>query len=326
MDYDLLDLNLFHSIAQFSNITRAAQAQHLSLPAASARVRLLEQRAGLGLLERQARGVRLTPAGEAFLHHARGILRQTEQLRLDMREYARGLRGHVRIHANTTAVTDILPAVLPDFLQANPNVNGEVQERQNAEIAQAVLEARADIGIVSTRMAVPGLRTIHFSTDRLVLVVPKAHRLARRKSVPLAATLDEAYVGMHAGSTLREHLSQVTALVGRQLQFRVELSSFDAVCRMVAAGVGIGVVPEISARRNLDALPIVQVELSDAWRVRERCVLVRENEVPPAYSLALIDALLRFDAKDSRQGSPSVSTDQYRASNNDTSTYSPGLT
>jgi DNA-binding transcriptional LysR family regulator len=181
--------------------------------------------------------VRLTPAGEAFLHHARGILRQTEQLQLDMRDYARGLRGHVRIHANTTAVTDILPIVLTEFLQANPKVNVELQERQNPEIAQAVLDARADIGIVSTRMQVPGLRTIHFSTDRLVLVVPKGHRLARRKSISLAATLDESHVGMHAGSTLREHLSQVTALLGRQLHFRVELASFDAMCRMVAAGL-----------------------------------------------------------------------------------------
>ena len=295
MDYDLLDMRLFHSIAQLSNITRAAQAQHLSLPAASARVRALEGRAGVALLAREARGVRLTPAGEAFLHHARGILRQTEQLQLDMRECARGLRGHVRIHANTTAVTDILPVVLPDFLHSNPKVNVELQERQNPEIAQAVLDARADIGIVSTRMEVPGLRTIHFSTDRLVLVVPKGHRLARRKSISLAATLDESHVGMHAGSTLREHLSQVTALMGRQLRFRVELSSFDAMCRMVAAGVGIGVVPEISARRNLVALPIMQVELTDAWRVRERCVQVREGEPLPAYAQALIDALLRFD-------------------------------
>lgn len=295
MSFDLLDLRLFHSIAQLSNITKAAEEQHLSLPAASARVRALEQNAGVALLKREARGVRLTPPGEAFLHHVRGMLRQTEQLWADMREYERGLRGHVRIHANTTAVTDILPAVLPEFLHANPQVNVEIQERQNPEIAQAVFDARADIGIVSTRMEVPGLRTIHFSTDRLVLVVPKGHRLARRKSISLAATLDESHVGMHTGSTLREHLSQVTALLGRELRFRVELASFDAMCRMVAAGVGIGVVPEISARRNLSALPIVQVELTDAWRVRERCVLVREGEALPTYSQTLIDSLMRFD-------------------------------
>lgn len=294
MDFNQLDLRLFYSIAQLSNITRAAEAQHLSLPAASARIRALETHAGVPLLQREARGVRLTPAGDAFLHHARGILRQTEQLRLDMREYARGLRGHVRIQGNTTAVTDILPAVLPAFLKANPQVNVEVRERQNPQIAMAVLDGTADVGIVSERMGVPGLRAIHFSTDRLVLVVPRAHRFARRKSISFADTLDEPHVGMHAGSTLREHLSRVTALMGRTLYLRVELSSFDALCHMVAAGVGIGVIPEMSARRNIATLPIVQVELADEWRIRERHVLVRDDDLLPAYAQSLVDALLVF--------------------------------
>ncbi|VTU35686.1 Hca operon transcriptional activator [Variovorax sp. PBS-H4] len=294
MDFDQLDLRLFHSIAQLSNITRAAEAQHLSLPAASSRIRALEGHAGVPLLHREARGVRLTPAGEAFLHHARAILRQTEQLRLDMREYTRGLRGHVRVQGNTTAVTDILPAVLPAFLKANPKVNVEIQERQNPQIALGVLDATADVGIVSTRMDVPGLRAIHFSTDRLVLIVPRGHRFARRKSILFAATLDEPHIGMHAHSTLREHLSKVTALMGKTLHFRVELSSFDAICHMVAAGVGVGVIPETSARRNLATLPIVQVELADEWRVRERFVLVRESEILPAHAQSLVNALLDF--------------------------------
>jgi DNA-binding transcriptional LysR family regulator len=296
MDFDQLDLRLFQSIAQLSSITRAAQAQHLSLAAASARVKALEAHAGVPLLQREARGVRFTPAGEAFLHHARAILRQTEQLRADLREYGRGLRGHVRIHANTTAVTDILPAVLPAFLKANPKVNVELQERQNPDIALGVLDGHADVGIVSTRFDTPGLRAIHFSTDSLVLVVPRGHRFAQRESIAFAETLDEPHVGMHAGSTLRDHLAKMTAGLGRPLLLRVELSSFDAVCRMVAAGVGIGIVPEMSAARNLVDLPLVQVELSDDWRVRERYVLVRDGEPLPAYAQALIDHLVAFYA------------------------------
>lgn len=294
MNFDQRDLRLFHAIAQLSSITHAAKAQHLSLPAASARVKALEERAGVPLLLREARGVRLTAAGEAFLHHARAMLRQSEQLRSELQEYARGLRGHVRIHANTTAVTDILPAVLPAFLKANPKVNVELQERQNPEIALGVLDGQADIGIVSTRMDTPGLRAIHFSTDDLVLVVPRGHRLARRKAIAFADTLDEPHVSMHAGSTIREQLTRATASAGKPLRLRVELSSFDAVCRMVAAGVGIGVVPEMSARRNLVDLPLVQVQLSDEWRVRERYVLVREDEALPAYAQALIDALVAY--------------------------------
>lgn len=292
MDFDQRDLRLFQAIAKLSSITRAAQSEHLSLPAASARVKALEAHAGVALLQREARGVRLSPAGEAFLHHARAILRQTEELRRDLGEYTRGLRGHVRIHANTTAVTDILPAVLTTFLKANPKVNVELQERQNPEIALGVLEGQADVGIVSTRMDTPGLRAIHFSTDNLVLVVPRGHRFARRKSIALVETLQEAHVGMHAGSTIRDQLSRATAALGKPLHLRVELSSFDAVCRMVAAGVGIGVVPEICAHRHLAVLPLAQVELTDAWKVRERYVLAREGEELPSFAQALIDTLV----------------------------------
>ena len=292
MDFDLLDLRLFQAVARHANITRAAEASHLSLAAASARVKALETHAGVPLLYREARGVRLTPAGEAFLHHARGILRQAEQLKADMHDYGRGLRGQVRVYANTTAVTDILPEVLPGFLRANPNVNVELRELPNPEVARGVMDGRADIGIVSTKLDMLGLRAIHFSTDRLVLVVPRGHRLARRKSIAFADTLDEDHVAMQPGSTLHTFLSQVTERLGKPLRTRVELASFDAICRMIAAGVGVGVVPESSAGRNLAMLPIVQVELTDEWRVRERYVVVREGEPVPAYAQALIDTLV----------------------------------
>ena len=292
MDFDLLDLRLFHAVALERSITRAAGTQHLSLAAASARIKAMETHAGVPLLYREARGVRLTPAGDALLHHARAMLRQTEQLRAELREYERGLRGHVRVFANTTAVTDILPEVLPAFLKANPKVNVELQERPNAEIALGVRDGRADLGIVAGKVDTLGLRAIHFSTDRLVLVVPRGHRFARRKRIAFADTLDEDHVGMHPGSTLQDFLARITAGLGKPLRLRVELASFDAMCRMIGAGVGIGVVPESSARRNLEALGLAQVELTDDWRVRERYVLAREGETLAPYAQALVEALV----------------------------------
>src|SRR5688572_30055669 len=147
MQFDLTDLRLFVFAAEEGNLTRAAARQHLSLAAASARIKALEGQAGLPLLYREARGVRLAPPGEAFLHHARAVLHQAEQLRRDLHEYGAGLRGHVRVFANTTAVTDFLPEILPQFLRQNPRVNVDLQEKPNAEIARGVLDGRADVGI-----------------------------------------------------------------------------------------------------------------------------------------------------------------------------------
>lgn len=297
MHFDVTDLRLFVAVAEEANLTRAAARQHLSLAAASARIKALEAQSGLPLLYRQARGVRLTPPGEAFLHHARAVLRQAELLRRDLHDYGGGLRGHVRVFANTTAVTDFLPELLPDFLARNPRVNVDLQEKPNAEIARGVLDGRADVGIVAGGIDTLGLKAIHLSTDRLVLVTARGHRLARRRRIAFADTLAEDIVGMHAGSTLQGFLETQAERLGRAMRLRVQLSSFDAMCRMVGSGVGVAIVPESAARRNLEAMKLAQVELRDDWRVRERYILVRENEALPAYAQSLIDALLTHFGK-----------------------------
>jgi DNA-binding transcriptional LysR family regulator len=291
MEFDLTDLRLFVRTADEGNLTRAAAAQHLSLAAASARIKALEQQSGLPLLYREARGVRLTPPGEAFLHHARGVLRQVEQLRADLQEYGGGLRGHLRVFANTTAVTDFLPEILPGFMTANPRVNIDLQEKPNAEIARGVLDGRADLGIVAGAVDTLGLQAIHFSTDRLVLVTPRSHPFAARATIAFADTLDEDQVGMHHGSTIQTFLAGVTDRLGRTLKLRIQLNSFDAMCRVIGAGVGIGIVPESAARRNRDSMGLALIELTDAWSVRERYILVRDTEKLPAYAHALIDTL-----------------------------------
>jgi DNA-binding transcriptional LysR family regulator len=297
MQFDLTDLRLFVLTAEQGNLTRAAAGRHLSLAAASARIKSLEVQAGLPLLYRQARGVRLTPAGEAFLHHARGVLRQTEQLRADMQEYGGGLRGHLRVFANTTAVTDFLPEILPGFLSSNPKVNIDLQEKPNAEIARGVLDGRADIGIVAGKVDTLGLQAIHFSTDRLVLATARNHRLARRKKIAFAETLDEDAVGLQYGSTLQTFLAQVLEDLGKPQKLRIQLSSFDAMCRMVGAGVGVGIVPESAARRNQAGMGIALVELTDAWSVRERYILVRSRDALPRYAESLIQTLLEHYQK-----------------------------
>jgi DNA-binding transcriptional LysR family regulator len=291
MNFDLTDLRLFAAVAREANLTRAARLQHLSLAAASARIKALEQHAGVALLEREARGVRLLPAGEAFLHHVRSMLRDAQALRDELNEYGAGTRGHVRVFANTTAVTEFLPEILAGFFKSHPGVNIDLREKPNPEIANGVLEGRADVGIVAGEQDTRGLRAIHFSTDHLVLVVPRGHALARRKRVAFADTLAEEAVGMHEGSTLQAFLANITEELGHKLKLRIQVYGFDAMCRMIASGVGVGIVPESAARRNIATLDLVQVELTDAWRVRRRYILLRESDVLATYARALVQTI-----------------------------------
>lgn len=306
MQFDLTDLRLFVATAELGNLTRAAERQHLSLAAASARIKALETQAGLQLLTREARGVRLLPQGEAFLHHARLVLHQTDRLRDELLAYGGGLRGHLRVFANTTAVTDFLPELLPAFLAAHPRINVDLQEKPNAQIPRGVLEGRADIGIVAGNVDTLGLEAIHFSTDRLVLVTSRQHRFARRKRIAFAETLDEDAVGMAQGSTLQAFLTQITEHLGRRQKLRIQLGSFDAMCRMIGSGVGIGVVPESAARRNQQGMQLALIELSDAWCVRERYLLVRERANLPIYAKALVEALCAHYAQAAEAERPAL--------------------
>lgn len=297
MHFDLNDLRLFVRTGEESNLTRAARLQHLSLAAASARIKALEGQVGMPLLVREARGVSLSPPGQAFMHHARSMLRQVDRLRVDMQEYGGGLRGHLRIYANTTAVTDFLPEVLPGFLAQHPRVNVDLQEKPNADIARGVQEGRCDLGIVSGRVDTLGLQAIHFSTDRLVLVTSRKHPFSRRKSIAFADSLDEDQVGMHQGSTLQNFLEEETEKLGKTQKLRIQLSSFDAMCRMIGSGVCIGVVPESAAQRYRHSMGLALIRLTDDWCIRKRYVLMCDQAALPAYATDMVNALFAYHQK-----------------------------
>ena len=300
MHFDLDDLRLVALVAETGSLSAAARRMHRSLAAVSTRVHNLEERGGMRFFDRGARGLRATPAGEALIHHSRTMLSQVERLHGDLRQYARGLRAHVRIFANTTAVSEFLPEILARFLATHPDIDIDLQERLNADIARAVRDGTTDLGIVAGFVETEGLDALHFSTDRLVLVVPKHHRLARRKRIAFVDTLDEDHVGMHEGSTLHSFLSRVVEGSGRQYRQRIRLHGFDAMCRMIEAGVGVGVLPESAALRHRRTMEIALLDLSDAWAVRERYLLRRSGVELSAAAIDLTDAICGAVPKRSR--------------------------
>ena len=292
MQLSLTDLRLFVAVAELSNLTRAAQRCHLSLPAVSQRMQAIEEQARCRLLTRGARGVQLTAAGEAFARHARAMLLDADSLAATLGAFAGGLQGHLTVLANTTAVTEIMPKVLATFLAAHPQVSVSLREQGNADIARAVREGRADIGVVAGELDLSGLESTHFATDRLVLVVGRAHRLARRAKVKFAEVIDEPMIGLYEGSTIQRFLTSRVQAMGRPaVRPRAEVNSFEAICLMAAAGVGIGVVPTSVAKRNAASLKIKVVSLDETWALRKRYVITRGLAARPQYVRALVEAI-----------------------------------
>jgi DNA-binding transcriptional LysR family regulator len=291
MRFDLSDLALFRHVAEAGSITGGAERAHLALAAASTRIRNMEHALGAALLVRGRQGVTPTQAGRTLLAHARTILQQAERLREDLGAYAGGLAGQIRVLSNTNALTEFLPEALSSFLAAHPNVSVDLEERLSDEIVGLIAEGVADLGIVAGTVDASALTTYPFRKDRFVLVVARDHALARRATISFAEVLDHDFVGLDRASALQRFLASKAAPIGRPLRLRVQLRSFDAVCRLVECNVGIGIVPETTARRVARTMQIAVVDLTDAWAVRELTICIRSIDELPPYARQLVEHL-----------------------------------
>ncbi len=288
MRFDLSDLRLFLNVVEAGSITGGAARLHLAIAAASTRIRNMEAALGTPLLHRERLGVTPTQAGRTLVQHARILLQQAERMHGDLGQYAEGIRGQVRLLSNTNALTEFLPEPLSAFLAAHPQVNIDLEERLSDEIVAAIADGTADIGIVAATVEMAGLETLPFRTDRFVLVVAASHPLATRDSVAFAEVLDRDFVGLDRTSALQRFLSEKAERVGRRLKLRVQLRSFDAICRLVECNVGIGVVPATTAERHSGTMAIHRIELTDEWAVRKLTICVRRQDDLPVYARQLV--------------------------------------
>lgn len=286
MRFDLIDLRLFLAVVDGGTITHGAAVAGLSLPAASERLRDMEVDGGVKLLERGRRGVTPTEAGESLAHHARLILRQMAQMRGELGEHAKGLRATVRVLANTAAITEFLPEKLAPWMAMHPQVDLEMRERQSAEIARAVSAGLAEIGVLSEDAATDGLQLRPFALDRLVVVAARNDELADSKRVAFADIVRRPFIGL-MGSALQDHVDAQAVSLGARLKIRVRMRSFEGICSMAAAGVGLGIVPETAVRRLAGSIDIASVRLLDGWATRKLsiCTHAEEELTPSARNL-----------------------------------------
>jgi len=289
--FDLTDLSLFRHVVEAGSITRGAQRLNLALGAASMRIRQMEETLGAALLTRGRQGVTPTQAGRVLLQHARAILGQAERLREDLGAYAGGMAGQIRVLSNTNALAEFLPEALSSFLSSHPHVSVDLQERLSDEIVGLIAEGVADVGIVAGTVDTGALETFPFKKDRFVLVVARGHALAKRRTIDFAGVLDYDFVGLDRASAVQRFLADKAARIGKPLRLRIQLRSFDAVCRMVEGNVGIGIVPQTTVRRARRTMAIAAVELADSWAVRELTICIRSMSELPAYARELVEHL-----------------------------------
>ena len=288
---DLFSLSLFSLVARSGSISKGAELALLAVGAASKRITDLETAVGAVLLERHSRGVTLTVAGQALQRHAQRILSDVDQLAADLSDYASGLVGVVRLWANTSAVTQFLPLDISRFVNVNPGIRIELEEEDSSEIVLAVLDGRADLGIFADRTPALGLQVMNYRQDQLVLVVPRGHALARRRSVRFEQAVEYDFVSLSKGTSLAKRLHAETEALGRRLKMRIQVRSFDAMCQMVAAGMGVAILPRDAIQPHLRSMNLRQIRLDDAWARRGLLIGVRDANAVPRHVRMLIDHL-----------------------------------
>lgn len=273
MHYDLTDLKLFVAIAEERSVSRGAQRCHLAPSSASLRLKALEESFGARLFTRQARGVTPNPAGMVLLEHARRCIAQLGQMHADMTPFSSGILNHVTLFANNNAINSWLADDLLPFFRSFPSARIALEERQGPDIVTAVAQGRADLGIVALGAEHPDLDFLPYRDDRLVVVTSATDALAQHDAVRFADCLESPFVCLLNGTAMHTYLLNLAHALGRQLDIRMQVSAYPAVLRMIASGVGIGIVPLSALVEGCrDRLSVIQLDEPWADRHHQLCV------------------------------------------------------
>jgi molybdate transport repressor ModE-like protein len=284
---DLTSLRILLAVAQTGSITQAAEQCHLALGAASTRMKELEQRLGVELLERHARGVRLTEAGQLVLDRARAIERELGRMQVELEDHLQGVTGHIRVIANVSSLATVLPNDLTDFLQNHPGIRIDLSEYTSREIQRMLAEGQADIGVLAGPVTREDLESAPYYQDRLVIMLPRQAVPASQKKMDIDQLLAQDLILSQEGGSISEWLADLARLKGQLLHVRVRAKGFDALSQLVAAGLGVTVLPEIVAKRfaKLLDLRILALEGIEDQRLIAVCRRLGVSQQPAAQDL-----------------------------------------
>jgi DNA-binding transcriptional LysR family regulator len=288
---DLVSLSLFTLVVRAGSITKGAELAHLAVGAASKRITDLEAAVGTELFERHSRGITLTAAGAALLRHAQQILNDVDSLAADLSDYAAGVSGVVRLWANTSAITQFLPEEIAGFAAANPGIRIELEEQNSDQVVMAVANGQADFGIYAERTPTFSLQTMPYRFDQLVVVVPDGHPLSQRSSVSFVDALDYDFVSLARQTSLAERLALATSTSGKRFKLRIQVRSFDAMCLMVSAGLGIAILPSLAVSPHLVSMGLRKIDLAEDWARRELLMCARDFSALPRPARLLVEHL-----------------------------------
>ncbi|WP_180034273.1 LysR family transcriptional regulator [Acinetobacter sp. YH12233] len=284
MRLDFFDLRLFLNIVDTGSLTKGAERSAISLQAASERIKKLEQQYQVSLFSRHSGGVKMTFAGQVFAEHAQALLQQGQQLSQAMAGFSEGLHSNISLWCNSSAQSEYLPLLLPQYLVNNPNIQIDLKEAESKDIIAALASGTAKLGLISSFFPAPQLQTLEFSDDPLVLICPEQHDLATNQALTLADCLNYPFVGLMQYHSLQQSIETQARLLNCEIQYRLRLPNFAAIAQVVANGVGIAIMPKRAAQRLSKLYAFHQIQLTGDWANRKLLLAAKNfDELSTAY-------------------------------------------
>ncbi|WP_211468356.1 LysR family transcriptional regulator [Collimonas silvisoli] len=288
---DLITLRLFVTVCQEKNIARAAEREFIAHSAISRRISELEAIVGHPVIDRGSRGISITPAGRTVLKYAESVLSNLEEMEREIKLLSDGALGKVRLVGNLSSIVQFLPEDLAAFQRSFPQVDIDLEEKTSSLVMQSIRDRTADIGVCNALDSDSSLAVHPYRKDRLMLMVPKGHRLGEAGIVHLQDFLNESFVGLNDDSALALLLASQAQHAGNSLNIKMRVSSLDALCRMVHVGLGVAVVPQQIGEMYLNTLDICLIPIADTWATRQ-LVLVYNCDFPLTATAASLVSFL----------------------------------
>ncbi len=292
--FDLVDFRLLINVSETLSLSRGAELSNMSAPAASTRIKKIEENLGIKLFMRNSHGLSPTITGAGVLQHAKKILMQFDQLIDELNTTSTLMRGDIRLHANTLSLHGSMPNAIQKYLLTYPEVNIILQEHSSTNITRSLVNGEADVGILSSENRSDKLEYIPYRREKLVLITPTLHVLSESQSIYFHQSLSADFIGLSQHSALQQFIIRAAGDIGASIRLRIQVNHFESICKLVESGIGVALIPEAIATVQAKFRRIAVVTLLDRWAERELTITHRKDDFLTLPVQRLIEILLNY--------------------------------
>lgn len=271
-------LKVFCDVVESRSFSAAASQNFVTQSAVSQQVRMLEDRWGRRLLERTRGNVQLTPAGEILYQASKDIVQRFQDMEAQLQAASKVVSGTVRVGTVYSIGLYELSASLKRYLKACPQVQLHLEYSRSSKVYEDAVRGNIDLGIVAFPARRPGITVIDLRQDRLVLVVPPGHALARHRSVAVRKLSGEPLVGYERDIPTRKETDRFLRRHGAEVRYVMELDNVETIKRVVEIGHGIAILPEAAVRPEAKQKTLVVVQLADEPLFRPLGIIHRQGK------------------------------------------------